>query len=239
MCSSDLRPILLRGDRGERLASESALNEPYFVAANIIEAVKIIAQKRRPILPGEAFVEGPSGRIRPPLAAPMSVARVAPAPVAPAPIAPAAPTPIAPQPVVPVAAPVIEPVAPVLVSSEVSSNDSSVDVAPAPTPVLSPSVQNSTSSTIATASPASAPAPLATLDTGLATQILQELRNQRQTGQDFSYLHVLAILLQMIVIVCLLGSYWLGSKDLPTFERFIGTGILLQLMTIAALIFRR
>lgn len=226
--AAGVRPILLRGDRGERLAAESALNEPYFVAANIIEAVKIVAQKRRPILPGEAFVEGPSGRIRPPLAAPMAaVARGVPAPAVPSPAAPVPSVATVPQ-------PVTEPVS--LPSG--TAAETVVEASPAAAPVVTSVVQTPAPVTPPAASSV-VPSPAAGFDQGLATQILQELRNQRQIGQEFSYLNILAILLQMIVVVCLLGSFWLGSKDPQLFLRFLGTGILLQLMTIAMLQFRR
>jgi D,D-heptose 1,7-bisphosphate phosphatase len=69
--------------------------------------------------------------------------------------------------------------------------------------------------------------------------VLQELRNQRGAHGDFSYLYVLAIVLQMIAAVCLLGGLWMGSGDDFYFLRWIATGLMLQLATIAALLFER
>ena len=70
-------------------------------------------------------------------------------------------------------------------------------------------------------------------------QILQELRNQRSGGSDFSYLSVLAIVLQMVVLVCLLAAFFLGGNDQDSFIRWISTAVLIQLATIATLRFGR
>ncbi|HEX7010697.1 MAG TPA: HAD-IIIA family hydrolase [Phycisphaeraceae bacterium] len=67
--------------------------------------------------------------------------------------------------------------------------------------------------------------------------ILQELRGQRGRGQEFSYLHVLAIVLQMIAGVCLLGALWMGATDANLFWRWLGAGVILQGATIAVLLF--
>jgi len=70
-------------------------------------------------------------------------------------------------------------------------------------------------------------------------QILQELRRQRPEEADFSHLGVLAIVMQMVAGVCLLGALWMGSADDWQFIRWIGAGLVVQLMTIAILLFRR
>lgn len=69
-------------------------------------------------------------------------------------------------------------------------------------------------------------------------QILQELRNQR-TGGEFSYLRVVAIVLQMIAGLCLLGALWMGAYDGDVFWRWMSTGLLMQGATIAVLLFGR
>jgi D,D-heptose 1,7-bisphosphate phosphatase len=232
------RPILLKSnDRGDATTSnEPALPDPYFVAANLIEAVKIVAQKRRPMIPAEMFVEGQSGRIRPPLnapTAPVVAARPA-AVVAAEPVArvirqheaPVVAQP-APQP------PQREPARPV--------------VAAVPSPVVVPSPAEPARPQAAPTrhdSPAPAPAPAQTPapahpDNELLLQILQELRNQRQTSREFSALSMMAIVLQLLVVVCLLGGLWLGGKDASVFARFLSVGALLQLMVIALQSFRR
>lgn len=70
-------------------------------------------------------------------------------------------------------------------------------------------------------------------------QILAELRNQRDKGEEISLLYVTAIFLQAIAALCLLGALWLGHADPATFWRWIVLGIVFELGTIAALLFRR
>lgn len=85
--------------------------------------------------------------------------------------------------------------------------------------------------------------PSAPRNTGGAEQtlrlILQELRAQRGGEGEFSYLSILAIVLQLIVVVCLLGGLWMGASDQAVFIRWIGAGLLIQLATIAMLLFDR
>ena len=69
--------------------------------------------------------------------------------------------------------------------------------------------------------------------------MLQELRAQRGTGEQFSYLYVVAIVLQMVAGVCLLGGLWMGASDDALLLRWFGAGIMMQLATIAALLFSR
>jgi len=69
-------------------------------------------------------------------------------------------------------------------------------------------------------------------------QILQELRNQRVSGQgDFSYLTVIAIVMQMVVGVCLLGGLWMGAGDFELFMRWVLSGLIVQGATIVLLLF--
>src|SRR5262249_35129215 len=63
-------------------------------------------------------------------------------------------------------------------------------------------------------------------------QILQELRHQRALRADFSYFKVLAIVFQMIALLCVLGGLWMGRESQDVFLRWIATGILVQLITI-------
>ena len=86
--------------------------------------------------------------------------------------------------------------------------------------------------------PREAPAPVAPSEHTLKL-ILQELRNQRGSQADFSYLSVIAIVLQMIAAVCLLGALWMGRTDADLFHRWMMVGLLLQGATLAALLFGR
>jgi hypothetical protein len=70
-------------------------------------------------------------------------------------------------------------------------------------------------------------------------QILQELRHQRGRGGEFSYLYVMAIVLQMVALVCLLGGLWMGAANGDLFLRWIFTGLLVQGATIAVLLFAK
>ena len=70
-------------------------------------------------------------------------------------------------------------------------------------------------------------------------RILQELRNHRAADTDFSFHIVVAIVLQMVAAVCLLAGLWLGGSSLDQFVRWIGVGLIVQLATIAMLLFRR
>ncbi len=66
---------------------------------------------------------------------------------------------------------------------------------------------------------------------------LAELRNQRSMGDDFSYVKVLAIVLQLVAVVCLLAAVFLGRSEAETFMQWISTAVLFQLGTIAMLLF--
>ena len=73
----------------------------------------------------------------------------------------------------------------------------------------------------------------------LLRQILQELRHQRAIEMDFSYQNMMAIVLQMVAVVCLLGALWMGVANLELFVRWICVGLVMQLATIAMLLFRK
>lgn len=70
-------------------------------------------------------------------------------------------------------------------------------------------------------------------------QILQELRSQRKVGGEFTYAGVMAIVLQMVAGVCLLAGLLMGSGDDGLFFRWMACAVLLQLATLAMLLFRR
>jgi len=70
-------------------------------------------------------------------------------------------------------------------------------------------------------------------------QILQELRSQRGMESEFSYHHMIAIVLQMVAAVCLLGGLWMGSTSLDQYVRWLGVAIGFQLAALTMLMFRR
>ena len=69
--------------------------------------------------------------------------------------------------------------------------------------------------------------------------ILQEMRNQRGIGEAFSYTRIMAIVLQTIAGACLLGAFWLGSSDPTLFMRLLGSAIFVQLAVITAVLWDR
>lgn len=83
------------------------------------------------------------------------------------------------------------------------------------------------------------PSPVPATDSDSMQLILQELRHQRGASDDFPMTRLLAIVLQIIVVVCLLGGLWLGRDSIDAFHRWIGAGILIQLATIAILLLGR
>ncbi len=70
-------------------------------------------------------------------------------------------------------------------------------------------------------------------------QILAELRNQRQPIDEFNYTGVLAIVFQLLAVVCLLAALWMGRGDDGLFLRWMGVSLLTQLIAIAMLLFKR
>ena len=73
--------------------------------------------------------------------------------------------------------------------------------------------------------------------------ILQELRQQRGVDSDYSNIRLLALVTQMTALVCLLAAFWLGAgagdEAFGVFVRWITTAILAQLATIALIMFSR
>lgn len=68
--------------------------------------------------------------------------------------------------------------------------------------------------------------------------ILQELRAQRGMTQEFSFLTIIAVALQLVAIVCLLGGLFLGDTE-GMFLKWLGSGLILQLTGIATLLYGR
>lgn len=69
--------------------------------------------------------------------------------------------------------------------------------------------------------------------------ILQELRMQRNASAEFSYLTVVALVLQIIAVICLLGALWMGGASDGMFLRWMGVAVMAQLSAIATLQFER
>lgn len=122
---------------------------------------------------------------------------------------------------------------------EASSPTPAADVesAPEPAPAVKPPAKKPSPSEQAISE---ADEPLADASSSKTLRlILQELRSQRGMTGEFSYHTVLAIVLQMVAGLCLLGALWMGAGDDGLFMRWMGAGLLMQGATIAALLFGR
>ncbi len=84
------------------------------------------------------------------------------------------------------------------------------------------------------------PDALATLNKTMRL-VLQELRLQRGTSGEFHQLGIVAIVIQAVALLCLLGALWMGGGDGGTgaFLRWISVAIVLQLAVIATLLFTK
>ncbi len=71
--------------------------------------------------------------------------------------------------------------------------------------------------------------------------ILSELRTQRGTSGEAAYHGIIAIVLQSVAVLCLLGGLWMGGGDGGTalFWRWLGVALIVQLGAITALLFAR
>lgn len=73
----------------------------------------------------------------------------------------------------------------------------------------------------------------------LLQQIVSELRRQRGIGTEFSWMTILAIVLQGIALLCLVGGLWMGAAQPDLFLKWILSGMIVQGATIAVLLFAR
>ncbi|MCC5830778.1 MAG: HAD-IIIA family hydrolase [Phycisphaeraceae bacterium] len=71
-------------------------------------------------------------------------------------------------------------------------------------------------------------------------EILQEIRHGREDYSEFTWLHAVALFIQLLAIVCIAAGLMLGvGGEDSLFWRWAGVGIFCQLMVIAVLLFRR
>lgn len=197
--------------------------KPEFTAPTLIEAVKIVASQRAGLNTRHAT-------------APLSTTDPKHSPAADPTTKPREPsTDAAALSANPLAAPVSTHDAPTATAAREPITDTPLAPPAAPEPAADPAPTN-----LEPAPPPIAPAPdEQTPAERTLREILQELRNQRVDGSDFSYTTVLAIVLQMVTAVCLLGALWIGGPDTEVFLRWVSVGLLVQLTTIATLLFNR
>ncbi|MFA9477317.1 HAD-IIIA family hydrolase [Phycisphaerales bacterium AB-hyl4] len=270
------RTILLNADGRAPGEDVPDAQQPDFVVRNLVEAVRIVAQKRhqselsqdtarrsaeapgrdkwnaaavarlqqssKPIAPEKADAPSdsandhagkaeadppapPEDKARPVLFEdkPKVATPPSPAPAGDTQVKPTAPKPAGPRRAAP------EPVEP---------KPPSPPPAPAPSPPTSTSPATAKRHVVEDDEPASLGTSKVPAETTLR-QILHELRHQRGEGQTFSYPIVLAIILQMVAGVCLLGGLWMGAGDNDLFQRWIAAALIFQGATIATLLFPR
>lgn len=69
--------------------------------------------------------------------------------------------------------------------------------------------------------------------------ILHELRAQRGKDQEFSFLTIVAVALQLVAIICLLGGLFMGGDSDGLFLRWLGVALVAQLTAIGTLQYGR
>ena len=244
--AAGVRTILLRPDAGAQpplrqsgaaqmliKPADRAQGLPDFVARNLIEAVRVVAQQRLPegldkvrlnaaatrresaTVPHEHSKPAETGAASTSSLA--AVATGAHAETAPAvataltAVKPAPPRPITPTVAIPT-------------SRGLAADRPDTTAGPAATPREAP--------------PTPEPAPATPSIPDSLRQILQELRSHRRVTADLSYQGVLAIAMQMIAAVCLLGALWMGLGNSDAFLRWLGVALFMQLVTITLLLFR-
>lgn len=135
----------------------------------------------------------------------------------------------------------LEPLAPKL-RAKAKAATSSDDPASASTePMISSSTASTTSSTPSPKHEPKHEADPAINDENqrILKQILQELRSQRGVADQSSYGAIAAILLQLVAFVCLLGGLWMAVDNTDLFFRWALAALMAQLATIAALLWGR
>ncbi len=223
-------------------AGEKDKATPDFYARNLVEAVRIVAQQRKPESSEQIHRSGPPQRkwdaaavaklqrerqaVREEQAAEPTATATQ---VKTAPVARNEPKPFRPWNV------------PVADLDESDDTDQATEPTAPPRPVTAPApalASEPAPTPVTTAAAPSEPRTDAADDKTLRL-ILQELRSQRGIGEEFSYTRIMAIVLQTVAGACLLGAFWLGSADAEVFLRLIGSAILAQLAVITALLWDR
>ncbi len=282
--AAGVRTILLRSDaeeltplRLEQIASAhverstgGASVAPNFTARSLIEAVRVIAQQRKPEPPEEMRARertarkwdaGSARAARQGQVSTGGVAQKDPETPTPAQATAAAMTEDAkPQaanqePVIPAAAPrtlISAPVSPPAPAPE------AIPFVPAPPPLPEPTLgcalvarsplrrsgrEAAMTQPLEASPPHQEPAADEPGHLHHATlhQILLELRDQRSFVGDFTWLRLFAMMLQIVVIVCMAGALAMGQgkHQQISLRGWMDTAIVMQLATIAALMFEK
>ncbi len=257
------RTILLSKDGR---VPDGAAVQPHFVARSLVEAVRIVAQQRKPEVADEIRQDEPgwrrsiTGTPRREPASPATTSESAPSqpslptePAAPEPSAtPAATTssklkqirstrPFIPWTIQPVEAPPAEQDVDASPRPATTTAPAAPSRRPVETEPASRRVEPIVPGVDETKESAAHDSELPSTTTVHATlrQILQELRNQRGNVQEFTALGYLAIVLQVVAAVCLIAAFMMGPHEEGGFNQWLGCAIFVQLTVISVLLFDR
>ncbi|MDX1683087.1 MAG: HAD family hydrolase, partial [Phycisphaeraceae bacterium] len=260
----DERPAVVE-EEGEAGEGAEQPVRPHHVARRLIEAVRIVAQQRRPDVAEEMQARAEAnmrmrhaarltaeasagkrrsdtlekpGRKTPESSKPDAQTEMDAQPVEPEP--PKPPTPKASKPATGTSpVPPITPAEPTASEEPVEPEPVEKAVAPPEPPAPERELPSAEKSAPASTGPDSPPEPdppkPSTRISGSATQeqllrqLLQEVRDQGGRLNEHTYIDVVAIVLQMVAILCLLGGLVMGQSDTPMFLRWLAAGILVQL----------
>jgi D,D-heptose 1,7-bisphosphate phosphatase len=239
--SAGTRTILLSPDVEELppLTSreiEARTGVPHFKARSLVEAVRIIAQQRKPETVQQLREGPPRPRAEGTLKAEASA--VIHAASGPAKAPPRQPLAFRPWTAPPEPTRTASPARPASPPQPAAPADTTPP-APDPRPRPQPPAEATEPAGAADADAPDQPPPIQVSNQTLLRQILQELRNQRGRNADFAFLKMFAIVLQMVAIVCLLAGFWLGQADTDQFIRWLGAAVMLQLTAITLLLYQR
>ncbi|MCE9590439.1 MAG: HAD-IIIA family hydrolase [Planctomycetes bacterium] len=208
----------------DRRTEAGEVSSPLFTARNLVEAVRIIAQQRKPEIAAEAARNRDRGGKKwDPLAA-----RLTRQPVAASPDTVAREEVEATQPTH---------AQPVDAAGAFEDHAASTDAPPAP---------GLASTERASLNMEKSPPPRQALDADRSAredetlrQILQEIRQYRAHSGDFSYTKFLAVILQLVALCLFVASLWMGKESAEAFHAWMGSALFTQLTVIAALLFHR
>lgn len=231
--AEELSPLRLEqiAKEHERRLQDGEVASPMFTARNMVEAVRIIAQQRKPEIAAEAARNRDRGGKRWDAQAVRArqVQQAEPPAVSDSAEIPA-PT---------YAKPWDE--SPKPTGAPEREIDTAINTAP---PASSSQVDSNPAQHAERESgPAATPVPARDRAVGedeTLRQILQELRNQRAHAGDFSYTKFLAVILQMVALCLFIGALWLGSAEgRDTYVQWMTAALFVQLTVLAALLFNR
>ncbi|MCC7408842.1 MAG: HAD family hydrolase, partial [Phycisphaeraceae bacterium] len=213
------RTILLTDPKGDGASDAqragSSKVEPDFVCRSLTEAARIIAQQRRPEVHPDARNRDSVNRVK------MAHERLEEQQARDAKIRQAVA-----QMQQASGAAVVEPAEPAPAPVAPTPPTASPPVVATPTPARSLPLGGPSQDT--PEEPVPTPA-TGQVDVGTTLrEILQELRHQRDRGDDFGPRHIVALALQVVAVICLIVGFSLSSGEPGTFLKALGAGLMVQ-----------